>query len=134
MAVWSTIRRARLARGWTQEQLGDEVGLDQAQVSKMETGDWEPPREVLIKVTRALDAPQICLEALRLSPMLQTVIEMLGVADKEPGPVALIDTIRAELAGLKAGLDEPAAAARAAGVTDMCRMLTLLLAERNLHR
>ena len=36
------IRQMRLARGWSQRQLGEHLGIEQATVSRLENGEWQP--------------------------------------------------------------------------------------------
>ena len=44
------LRQARLRRGWTQKQLGDRIGLDQAAVSNIELGRYNPSLTVADKL------------------------------------------------------------------------------------
>lgn len=49
------VRTARLARGWTQEQLADETGLASVQISRIERGTREVRLTTLLRLLRALD-------------------------------------------------------------------------------
>lgn len=49
------LRRARLAKGWTQEQLGKEVGMVQEAISRFEKGDMAIRVRTLIRIAVALD-------------------------------------------------------------------------------
>jgi len=54
--VAAEIRRLRLARGWTQVQLGAALGWSQQAVAKLERDDANPGVDTLAKVARALGA------------------------------------------------------------------------------
>lgn len=127
------IKRMRLARGMSQKELATAAELAQPRISQIETGDWYPPREVLIRLARALKAPEVLLEALRHSPLLQEAMEMLGVNLQDPDPQVLIDRIRQELTMLEADIHSAGsgAPARAGMLVDMCHMLTLMVAVRS---
>jgi transcriptional regulator with XRE-family HTH domain len=49
------IRQMRVAMGWSQRQLGEHLGIEQATVSRLENGEWEPSRPVrrLLELLRA---------------------------------------------------------------------------------
>lgn len=49
------VRKARLAHGWTQEQLAAESGLAYVQVSRIERGRREIRLRTLVKLVRALE-------------------------------------------------------------------------------
>ncbi len=51
------MRRARLARGWTQEDLAGHTGLAVVQVSRIERGKREVRITTLLRLISALDAP-----------------------------------------------------------------------------
>jgi transcriptional regulator with XRE-family HTH domain len=51
------VRAARLARGWTQEDLAGRTGLATVQVSRVERGKREIRLTTLIRLLDALDAP-----------------------------------------------------------------------------
>lgn len=53
--IGSVIRRARKARGLTQAGLGAKVGLRQATISRIETGNPEAQLETILKILAALD-------------------------------------------------------------------------------
>jgi transcriptional regulator with XRE-family HTH domain len=53
----ANVRAARLARGWTQEQLAHETGLASVQISRIERGAREVRLTTLIRLLRALDVP-----------------------------------------------------------------------------
>lgn len=48
------VRAARLARGWTQEQLADETGLASVQISRIERGTREVRLTTLLRIMKAL--------------------------------------------------------------------------------
>jgi transcriptional regulator with XRE-family HTH domain len=49
------VRAARLARGWTQEELARRTGLATVQVSRIERGRREVRLTTLLRLTSALD-------------------------------------------------------------------------------
>jgi transcriptional regulator with XRE-family HTH domain len=53
------VRAARLARGWTQEDLAGHSGLAPVQVSRVERGKREIRLTTLIRLLDALDAPPV---------------------------------------------------------------------------
>lgn len=109
------------------------IGVKQPRISQLETGDWVPPRDILIHIARVLEAPEVLLEALRVSPILNEALSMLGVDLDNPDPHVLIGHIRAELSLLEFDIESSSgsdAHLRAGTLMDMCRMLTLILAAR----
>jgi transcriptional regulator with XRE-family HTH domain len=50
------VRAARLARGWTQEELAHRTGLATVQISRIERGRREVRITTLLRLARALDA------------------------------------------------------------------------------
>lgn len=53
----ANVRKARLARGWTQEDLAEKTGLATVQVSRIERGKREVRLTTLVRLVRALDLP-----------------------------------------------------------------------------
>ena len=45
----------RTSKGWTQKQLADKLGIKQAMVSKLESGEYNPTVEQLWKISKKLD-------------------------------------------------------------------------------
>lgn len=61
----TNVRAARLARGWTQEDLAERTGLAPVQVSRIERGRREVRLTTLLRLVAALDAkPDDLLEGL----------------------------------------------------------------------
>jgi len=59
------VRQARLARGWTQEDLAGHSGLAVVQVSRVERGAREVRITTLLRLLKALDAsPEELLDGL----------------------------------------------------------------------
>lgn len=50
------VRRCREQRGWTQQRLADEAGLDRSYVSGVERGVRNPTVVTLVVLAKALDA------------------------------------------------------------------------------
>lgn len=53
----ANVRSARLARGWTQEELAHRTGLAPVQVSRVERGKREIRLTTLVRLLKALDMP-----------------------------------------------------------------------------
>lgn len=51
------IQKRRLEIGYTQEELGDKVGISRAYMGYIEQGRYAPSLEVLEKVSKALKSP-----------------------------------------------------------------------------
>jgi transcriptional regulator with XRE-family HTH domain len=51
------VRKARLARGWTQEDLAEATGLAPVQISRIERGKREVRLTTFVRLVRALDLP-----------------------------------------------------------------------------
>ncbi len=51
------VQELRTARGWTQQQLADEAGLDRTYISGLEHGKQNPTIGALLRLARALEAP-----------------------------------------------------------------------------
>lgn len=49
------LKSARAAKGWSQRELGQRLGMCQARLSKIETGDGQPYGGQLYELARALD-------------------------------------------------------------------------------
>lgn len=66
MALSNTVRERREARGWTQQQLADRLGISRQAISQIERGDFEPSARVLLRLANALEAD--CAELFRAEP------------------------------------------------------------------
>lgn len=44
------IRQLRVEKGWTQKQVGDEVGVSKVAIHDIETGKQKPSYDVLVKL------------------------------------------------------------------------------------
>ena len=51
------MKRLRKERGWSQEALADEAGLDRTYISGIERKVRNPTIDVIERIARALDAP-----------------------------------------------------------------------------
>ena len=56
------IRRHRLARGMTQGELGEQVGIVKQAVCRMERGHVGPSAIMWVSILAVLDAPQFVLD------------------------------------------------------------------------
>jgi transcriptional regulator with XRE-family HTH domain len=62
----SNVREARIARGWTQEELAHRTGLASVQVSRIERGKREIRLTTLLRLLAAFEVdPSELLEGLR---------------------------------------------------------------------
>ena len=52
-----TVRRLRIARAWTQEDLADAADLTATYVGQLERGDQVPSLTVVLKLARGLGVP-----------------------------------------------------------------------------
>lgn len=62
------LKSARVARGWSQRELGGRAGLPQAQISKIENAEVDPQISTLLELARSLDldlqlVPRVALTA-----------------------------------------------------------------------
>lgn len=48
------IRKIRELKGFTQQNLADEIGVDQKTISRIEKGDLSPKFEMIVKITKSL--------------------------------------------------------------------------------
>lgn len=53
----NTLRDARTARGWTQAELADAVGVSRKTVNTVENGVFVPSTTLALKLSRALGQP-----------------------------------------------------------------------------
>lgn len=51
------LRRARLAAGLTQEQVGERCDMDLTAVSRLERGRRNPRLDTIVRLARAVDVP-----------------------------------------------------------------------------
>ena len=54
--IGNWIKEMRVAKGYSQSDLGDKIGIDQATVSKVEAGRWSITIDMLSRFCIALDA------------------------------------------------------------------------------
>ncbi len=53
--ILSNIKKIRIKNGLTQEQLGDNCGLEKQHIYRIESGRTSPTLKTLIKLAKALD-------------------------------------------------------------------------------
>ena len=53
----NTLREARTARGWTQAELADAVGVSRKTINTVENSVFIPSTTLALKLARALDKP-----------------------------------------------------------------------------
>lgn len=72
------IARLRRAKGWSQRELGDRIGVTGAQVSKFERNSYVPRADILGKLSAALDvSSDFLLTGRRRDPRLRERLEEL---------------------------------------------------------
>ena len=70
--IGKRIRACRLAKGMTQEQLANEVGVVVTHISHIETGNSVPSLKTLIDIINALDCSAdelLCIEIQKAKPV-----------------------------------------------------------------
>ena len=73
--IGKRIRACRLARGMTQEQLANEVGVVVTHISHIETGNSVPSLKTLIDIINALDCSAdelLCIEIKKAKPVFDS--------------------------------------------------------------
>ncbi len=55
LALGSRIRKLRIEKSWSQQELADNAGTRQAKVSRLETGQIEPELGLVFRIARTLD-------------------------------------------------------------------------------
>lgn len=98
--VRSRLIRARTAHGWSQAELGRQLGLPQVHVSNIETGKVVPRFDTLVNLVRVLDY-DLLLVPRTLVPAVQALIhdyQRPGLDGEEEGerPLYAVDD---EIAG-----------------------------------
>jgi len=82
------LRKLRIEKGLTQQQLAEKLGYKtNSYVSDVESGHFIPSREKLKKIAKALDVPFKVLEDM----LLESRLEALGI--KEPEFISLFKDI-----------------------------------------
>lgn len=51
------LKHYRLAKGWTQEELADKVGVRRETIMRLEKAQYNPSLKLAIDIARAIDAP-----------------------------------------------------------------------------
>ena len=73
--IGKRIRACRLAKGMTQEQLANEVGVVLTHISHIETGNSVPSLKTLIDIINALDCSAdelLCIEIKKAKPVFDS--------------------------------------------------------------
>lgn len=73
--IGKRIRACRLAKGMTQEQLANEVGVVVTHISHIETGNSVPSLKTLIDIINALDSSAdelLCIEIKKAKPVFDS--------------------------------------------------------------
>jgi transcriptional regulator with XRE-family HTH domain len=95
VAIGRKIAARRKARGWTQSQMAESLGVGYEAVSRMERGSILPTISKIIQVAEALDCPidELLFESSnRASDQAQVIFRMLeGLPEEER--VVLIETL-----------------------------------------
>lgn len=88
------IRDARIAKGWSQLEFGDKVGLAQKHVSGIETGKIVPRFDTLLDVKRILDWDIVAVPR-ALTPIVDAMVRdhRRGTEDPDAGdrPLYAVD-------------------------------------------
>ena len=76
------IRAARTAKGLTQRELGQRVGLPQSHISKIESGAVDLQLSSLVEIARALDL-ELKLVPRRVLPAVEATIRAQGATARQ---------------------------------------------------
>jgi transcriptional regulator with XRE-family HTH domain len=71
--ILQEIKQGRLAKGWSQFELGQKVGLAQRHISGIETGKIVPRYDTLLEIVRVLDR-DLALIPRELLPAVQAMV------------------------------------------------------------
>ena len=90
------LKEARINRGWSQRDLGAQIGLPQPHISAIESGEVVPRFDTLLDIVRVLELDLLLIPR-SLVPAVQSLIRaqkepdsvekpLYAVNDKEPAP------------------------------------------------
>lgn len=79
--IAANIRSARKAKGLTQQQLGQRIGLPQSHISKIENGTVDLQLSSLVEIARALDL-EVTLLPRQALPALSSILRAQETPDK----------------------------------------------------
>jgi|GEM_PF-5379798 len=132
MIVGETIKELRRGRGISQQRFAEIAGITQPQLSDLENGRWEAPRQVLIQIARAFDAPHILTAAIRSSALMMVAVKMMGLESSADETGRLLAMIRAELDSLQTLIPSPRhpraeILTHASRLADLANLLQILL-------
>ena len=92
--IAASIKAARIAKGFTQKQLGERVGLPQSHISKIEGGNVDLQISSLVEIARALDL-ELKLVPRRTVPAIEGVVRSQRERSEASRALATIaETIR----------------------------------------
>ena len=72
-ALGQNVRRLRLAREWTQDDLAEKLEISRGQLNRIENGHHSPGAEVLFGLADAFDVPADSLRQISSPARLTTV-------------------------------------------------------------
>lgn len=98
MTIGARIRAARLARGWSQQQLADAVGAVQTTVSSWERGRTEPGRSDTVRIASKLGIPLEDIEQALRSERPKLIREVPVLSWVSAGTVNDVGSLDAALA------------------------------------
>lgn len=107
-AIGQRIRRIRKAKGWSQEQLAERVGISVTHMSHIETGNTKLSIEVFADIAAALEARADELlfgarEVLREQAMEDIISQLSGCGARELCIIS--DTVRSLKAAMEKYVD-----------------------------
>lgn len=59
VGIGAEIRRARIAKGYTQLTLAERVGIHHAHLSNVERGKWAPSEDLVVRISKVLRMPAL---------------------------------------------------------------------------
>src|SRR5437870_4636983 len=89
---------ARRNRGWSQAELGKQLGIPQMHVSGIETGKIAPRFDTLLDYVRVLDH-DLLLVPRALVPAVQAMMRDHGAGDEGERPLYSVDPYAVDTAG-----------------------------------
>ena len=90
------LREARLAKGWSQRELGERAGLPQAHISRIESGSIDPQSSTVQELARLLDLEMLLVPRPALTAVEAVLRDVRG--EVAARPVRAVVSLLARLA------------------------------------
>ena len=86
----NNLKKARMERGWSQRELGVQIGLPQPHISAIESGEIVPRFDTLLDIVRVLDL-DLLLVPRSLVPAVQSLIRSQKDLESGERPLYAMD-------------------------------------------